>query len=449
MKKAIALIVLACLLLTTLAGCGDGGGSGGGTSSGKDSIIGKWYDSSDRCLDVRSDGTYRLDGEYGTGTWKKLDDGYEFYDFYGSVSEAELVNEKKDSYVDLDGRKYYKEAPETESGSNGSTSGGSTVDESFLENTTPSEGLSYTLSSDKTYYILTDNGTCKDKHIVVPEYPVDYNPTIPVKEVNLYALEDCDYVTLPTSVTSIQSISRELKALNFLGDMGAFCRIKGLNVSYLENISLYVNGRLLEKDITIPETVTAIPDNFLRGYSKITSVTIAGNATTIGDYAFQGCDALTTVNISGTVSAIGDYAFQGCDALASISLSDTIDAIGKGAFWGTAYSGNSSNWKSGLLYAGNYLIDAKADVTAAQIKDGTVGIASYAFPYTRSGWNTVNENLTSVVIPSSLKWIGENAFVYCGYITTATFKGTAAEWSGVTVGSGNNNLTKVLTFDGE
>ena len=447
MKKAIALLVLACLLLATLVGCGNGGDSGGSTPSGKDSIVGKWYDSSDRCLDVRSDGTYRLDGEYGTGTWKKLDDGYEFYDFYGSVSEAELVVEKKESYVDLDGRKYYKEAPETESGSNGSTSGGSTVDESFLENTTPSEGLSYTLSSDKTYYILTDNGTCKDKHIVVPEYPVDYNPTIPVKEVYSSAIHDCDYVTLPASVTSINMpYNNELKGLNYLGDMAAFCRT-GINVSNAKNVSLYVNGRLLEKDITIPETVTAIPDNFLRGYSKITGVTIVGNATTIGQYAFAECDSLTKVNISGTVTAIGNYAFSKCDALASISLSDTIDAIGKGAFLSTAYSGNSSNWKSGLLYAGNYLINAKEDVTAAQIKDGTVGIASYAFPCTY-GWN-VNKNLTSVVIPSSLKWIGENAFVYCRYITTATFKGTAAEWSGVTVESGNNYLTKVLTFDGE
>lgn len=394
MKKTMILTALLCILLVfTLVGCGDGNdGSTDKAPSGSDSIVGKWYDTSNHCLDVRSDGTYRLTSDYGTGTWKKLDDGYEFYDFYGSVTEATLVTEDGNTYVKLGRTKYYKASAITTTASGGSSADVPT-DDSFLKNTTPSEGLAFRLSVDGTYYILTDLGTCRDKHVVVPEYPVDYNPTIPLKEVGC-TLSGCEYVTLPASVTRLSGIDSSIKGVNYLGELEDFCGLSGMYGSNGGNYDfgvclLYVNGRALTKELTVPETVTSIEENFLRGYNRIETVTIPGDGVTIGAYAFHECAALE-----------------------AITLSDGIRSIGEDAFEGTAYYEKSANWEMGLLYIGKYLVDAKADITAAQVKDGTLGIGDSALSSKR--------NLVTVVLPSSLKWIGVEAFYGSSAITSVT-----------------------------
>lgn len=74
-------------------------------------FVGKWYDKNGRCLDIRKDNTYKLDGEYGTGTWKILDGGeIEFIDFYGDSNTSELKKHKEYGlYISYNNRLFCKD----------------------------------------------------------------------------------------------------------------------------------------------------------------------------------------------------------------------------------------------------------------------------------------------------------------------------------------------------
>lgn len=101
MKKIIALLLTVLLLACTLISCG----------SVSSEIKGKWYTDKGWCLDVRSDGTYNYEKEYGTGTWKVLDDGetVEFKDFYGDTTEFKLQEDENGQYISYSGRRFYKQ----------------------------------------------------------------------------------------------------------------------------------------------------------------------------------------------------------------------------------------------------------------------------------------------------------------------------------------------------
>ena len=56
-------------------------------------------------------------------------------------------------------------------------------------------------------------------------------------------------------------------------------------------------------------------------------------------------------------------------------------------------------------------------------------------------------NLTSIVIPSSVTSIGSSAFYNCTALTTVYYGGAdATAWSGITIGSGNTELTNATIY---
>lgn len=115
--KSMSIILALILVMCTLAAC---------TKNLQNTIVGKWYDPNGKCLDIRSDGTYKLEDDYGTGTWKYLDDGktIELTDYLGSTIETNLQVDEKGSYIDLGyWGKFYneKEIKDKEERANGIT----------------------------------------------------------------------------------------------------------------------------------------------------------------------------------------------------------------------------------------------------------------------------------------------------------------------------------------
>lgn len=106
MKKILAVLLAALLVAGSLSGCG----------TGNRQLVGKWYDKDGRCLDLRKNGTWQMDGLYGSGTWERLDDDYiELTDFYGEIDEGELCEDANGSYIHYYGRDFYKgEYPDAE-----------------------------------------------------------------------------------------------------------------------------------------------------------------------------------------------------------------------------------------------------------------------------------------------------------------------------------------------
>ncbi len=65
------------------------------------SIVGTWYNLDGKCLDVRSDGSYKLEDGYSMGTWKYLDDNVtiEFMSVYGDTVNSKIQNDERGEFI--------------------------------------------------------------------------------------------------------------------------------------------------------------------------------------------------------------------------------------------------------------------------------------------------------------------------------------------------------------
>lgn len=208
--------------------------------------------------------------------------------------------------------------------------------------------------------------------------------------------------------------------------------------------------------IIIPDSVITIGSSAISDCDSLTDVTIGDSVTKIGGYAFSNCDSLTDVTIPNSVTIINDYAFFECANLANITITDNITNIGHLAFYDTGYYNELSNWKNGVLYIGNHLIEANESVSANYIiKDNTRCIGNYAFcgcehlsditipnSVVTIGEFTFSDciNLTSVTIPNSVTSIDSDAFCGCDSLTGVYYDGTEEEWKEIKIGDYNGPL---------
>ena len=95
--------------------------------------------------------------------------------------------------------------------------------------------------------------------------------------------------------------------------------------------------------ITVPGTVTEIPENFARNCHALCMVELGGSIQKIGDFAFDMCTSLKKIDLGNKLEVIGQDVF---DALKSVILPDTLKHIGKRAFSGCAL--RSINIPSGI-----------------------------------------------------------------------------------------------------
>lgn len=152
-----------------------------------------------------------------------------------------------------------------------------------------------------------------------------------IKNINSYAFYDCpDFtsITIPDSVTDIgeSAFSGYNKLQNiYITDIAAWCNISGLDnlMGYgSSKKNLYLNNTPVTS-ITIPDSVTSIPDYAFRVCDSLTSITIPDSVISIGWGAFRDCSGLISATIPNSVGAIGDYAFYACSKLRNIKYMGT------------------------------------------------------------------------------------------------------------------------------
>ena len=142
---------------------------------------------------------------------------------------------------------------------------------------------------------------------------------------------------------------------------------------------------------------------------NITKLVINEGVTGIGWCAFYNCSHITEVSIPDSVTYIDSYAFEYCTSLTDISIPDSLTSIEYEAFDSTAWYNNQPD---GVVYIGKCVYKYKGEMpenTYIQIKDGTTGIAAYAFRDCR--------NLTDISLPDSLIEIGGCAFSECSSLS--------------------------------
>ena len=323
--------------------------------------------------------------------------------------------------------------------------------------------MEYTLSGDKTYYIVSGIGTASGD-IIIP----DTHEGLPVKEIGSSAFFGCSSLTsieIPAGVTSI-------------GD-SAFYRCSNLeSVTFAEGSGLTtIGGDAFEycsslKSIEIPAGVTGIGDWAFNGCSNlntlyydgsiedwfniefggsysnplhygaelyiggelVTEVVVPASITTIGDCQFYGCTSLISITIHSGVTSIGNYAFSGCSNLESVTFAEgsQLTSIGSSAFSGCS-SLTSILIPAGVTSIGHAAFSSCSSLTLIDIHAGVASIGDYAFQncsnltvvsfaegsrLTTIGWYAFYEcgSLTSIEIPAGVTSIGSSAFSGC-YLT--------------------------------
>ena len=143
------------------------------------------------------------------------------------------------------------------------------------------------------------------------------------------------------------------------------------------------------QSITLPSSLTYIPDYAFSGCSSLGSVTIPAAVTSIGSRVFDGCTLLESMNIPENVSSIGSRVFDNCQCLTYISVDANNSYFNDGNGSNVIIDNNGN-----LLYGG---------LACSVIPNTVNSIGDRAF-YGRTF------NYQTLTIPSSVTSIGYAAF---------------------------------------
>ena len=157
------------------------------------------------------------------------------------------------------------------------------------------------------------------------------------------------------------------------------------------------------KKVTLSKNIEKISKNTFYDCIALSSINIPDSVAAIEDYAFSDCSSLKSAVIPEGVKSIGKCAFADCSNLSSISLPDSLENISEIAFYHSKYYNTRTNWNNNVLYIGNCLIEANANLKGDySIKSGTKLVAVGAF--------SDCDKLTSLSIPASVKIYHCSAF---------------------------------------
>ena len=199
-----------------------------------------------------------------------------------------------------------------------------------------------------------------------------------------------------------------------------------VEVSFKGNNPMQYNNEYYG-DIVIPDSVVYQGKTYI--VSRINS-------------AFAFCGDLSTVKLPNTITSITSMSFAGCTNLDSISIPNSVKYIGRQAFDGTKWYNTQEN---GILYMNDWCLGYKGENPNGElvIKEGTQFIAGYGFQEC--------DLLTSIIIPNSVKGIGDGSFYRCNGITKLTYNALncltyddMGDADGYIFSSeGNNSLTNI------
>ena len=246
------------------------------------------------------------------------------------------------------------------------------------------DGVLY--DKDKTELINYPAGK-KDSSYVIPE------GIRTIREKAFYGCLNLCELTIPDSVTEIESGAFECSSL-ISDEYGT--------IKYVDD---WVVGSGHTANVVLKDGTRGIAFEAFSCDEIIEKVTMPDTVKYINGCAFENCTNLSEVLLSSSLENIERCAFLNCSNLADIVIPDSVISITSDAFYNTALLDKQN---TPVKYAGKWVITAE-DRDKIVIKDGTKGIASYAF----SGCTS----LTDITIPDSVTKIGDYAFSNCNSLT--------------------------------
>lgn len=304
--------------------------------------------------------------------------------------------------------------------------------------------LSHTYASAGEYIIQIYDATvisvdadCRD---LVTSIVFSNNMTIPWKGYSGYS--NLTNIIIPNGIATIEGY-----AFDGLNNLISVMLNKG--ITSIETVA-FSNCTDL-KHIIIPGSVTSLGESIFAQCTSLESVILEYGVPLITQTMFNGCTNLKSITIPNSVTSIGINAFSNCTSLTTITIPSSITSIGSKAFYrcinleNIIVDSNNNEYSSlnGVLFnkdASNLICYPIGGEGIYTIPDGVTNIDNYAFQYCT--------NLTDIIIPKSVTSIGTQAFYSCDNLVSAVYQGTAEEWSKVSIGSNNTQLTRIITFAG-
>lgn len=199
-----------------------------------------------------------------------------------------------------------------------------------------------------------------------------------------------------------------------------------------------VNGSSALEEVSLPSTLTAIPNRAFSNNRSLATVAIdeGSQMTEIGMGAFRGCRDLTSISIPGTVTTIGSNAFVNT-RLETLVLPTSLAVLGDGAFQEISTLTTVTGWPENMTTIPNSLFknDAQLDFSlpeqiteignnafegCASIESvdlsNVTSLGTYVF-YNCSGLESVMFNQTMTILP-------QNTFANCTNLTEITLPET-------------------------
>jgi len=203
--------------------------------------------------------------------------------------------------------------------------------------------------------------------------------------------------------------------------------------------------------VTVQSGVTALSEGAFSNLTNLTSVSLPSGITSIPFFAFYGDSALESITIPSSVITIEDLAFCHC-GLTKVTIPANVENISSGAFCNcqklTGFSVNKSN----RYFSAPDGVLTDADVTRIIAYPCGLTATSYTVPSTvktigesaflcngilksvtlPSGLTTLEDSafdtcskLAKITIPASVTSIGKDAFMDCSALAEITFRGNA------------------------
>ncbi|MBR3805868.1 MAG: leucine-rich repeat domain-containing protein [Clostridia bacterium] len=347
---------------------------------------------------------------------------------------------------------------------------------------TPTKGLEYSLSGDKSYYVVSGIGEADGAEIVIPS---EHNGK-PVKKIGEKAFAGGRFISvvIPDSITHIEdraffycyNLKQVIggRGVSILGEgvfencislteytvykamikissdafMNCFA-LSAINVTPANELFASINGDLYSKNgkillryalgkpddfYTVSDTVSEIGAYAFAGAYRLSMVEFGKGVTKIGDGAFYACYGIEELYLPDTVQEIGSSAFANCSSLLSVNTGGA-KVISDGAFarcqrLRTAVIGDSAE------KLGNYLFYHCRRLKNVTIGENADKIGAYAFGECSSlaqielgGVKMIDSyafyncyDLKSIDIPAGVATIGYQAFFECKELADVTLR---------------------------
>jgi len=257
----------------------------------------------------------------------------------------------------------------------------------------------FSLNEDGQSYSFNYDGN--DKSVTVPA-TFNEKPVTKLSADCFFLCSELETVILPDSITE------------FGTDAFKYCqKLTRINVpaslSVIKSGAFYACTSL--SAFVIPQAVTRIESDTFYS-TNLSYITIPNSVTYIGPGAFQASE-LKTLTIPANVTEIGTQAFSSCRKLTSITIAEgtKLKEIPASAF------------------------KSMASLKTVKISEGVETIHDYAFKS--------SPNLSLVELPSTISYIGKEAFSYTGLNNvTISYNGSEAQWALIRFG---NNWDKSMS----